>query len=156
MPRPYAATSGRREGCLREEKQFVILLMDRTDDLLFMGSSSTIKDLPLVHRGSFSPPSRTKHTSVHMGYARKREGHGAATEGPRDKFLIFHALGPRALSALDKRAEALHMALLCPGKIFWWACGISVPCFSLQEHGSFIPSPAQPCCLWPRGRGWPG
>lgn len=94
----------------------------------------------------------TEHKSVSMGCARRRgESHGAATKGSRDKFLIFHALRPTALRALDKRAEALHMALLCPGKILWQARGISIPCFSLQEHRSFIPSPAQPCSLRLRG-----
>lgn len=94
----------------------------------------------------------TKHASVSVGCASWRgESHGDAPKGPRDKFLIFHILRPTALRALDKTAKALHVALLCPGKILRRARGISVPCFNLQEHRSFIPSPAQPCFLWPRG-----
>lgn len=63
-----------------------------------------------------------------VGCARRRgEGHGAATKGLRDKFLIFHAFRPTSLRALDKRAGALHRALLCPGKILRQARGISVP-----------------------------
>lgn len=103
--------------------------MDKTNPLAFCGL--TIRGLPLVHKGPSARP------SVSVGCVRRRgERHGAGAKAPGEKFLVFHALRPTAVGALDERAEALHMALLCPGKTLWRARGISVPCFSLHKYRS--------------------
>jgi len=92
-----------------------------------------------------------------MGCMRSRgEGRSAGAKALADKFLLFHALRPRVLGALDGRAEALHMVLLCPGKTLQRACGISVPCFSLHQYGSLRSLPGTALLSLAKGctQGW--
>lgn len=118
--------------------------MDKTNPLAFCGLTFLLSEaFPWSTRVPLPSQAGTKHTSMSVGCVRRRrEGHGAGAKAPGDKFLLFHALRPTALGALDERAQALHMALLCPVKTLRRARGISVPSFSLRKYRSLCSLPS--------------